>query len=179
MPTRPWQICFDLASNIFKSRPNCHFNTLDSRNQTLVHFEEYRSHMKICSNLIVALPCLVAIMGCNSQADKLSVLISDPDCRASFEVPIRSDGSFEQTFSTDKVSCAAKGKITETQADVYEVDMTYSRTEGASTEKIEVEFTAKSDAEVPIGKNPTQSSAQPSTPNKLEKLTVLLVPAKE
>lgn len=135
--------------------------------------------MKTCSNLIVALLCLVASIGCNSKADKLSVLISDPDCGVSFQIPIRSDGSFEQTFNSDKVSCEAKGKIKETQADNYEFDMTYSRKEGASTEKIEVEFTAKSDAEVPIGKNPTPSTAQPSTPNKLEKLTVRLVPAKE
>lgn len=129
--------------------------------------------MRTFNILVASILLITAFCGCTTRTTAIkTVRISDPDSGVSLDVPVQANGKFSQELKKDNVEFAASGSISDV-ASSHSVALVYERRRGLSVEKIETTFTANSDAEIPVGKNPSnpeQSIAENSLANVTFKL---------
>jgi hypothetical protein len=123
---------------------------------------------------------IATFLGCTSRTDVRTVRITDPDAGLSVDIPVQGNGTFSHTFKKDSFESVASGTIRDGDG-THAVALSYERKQHAETgkrtsEKIEATFTAPSDIEVPIGRNPSQPHPNPSSSdNSLVNVTVTLL----
>ena len=136
--------------------------------------------MHILNSLAPSILLIATFCGCTSRTEISTVRITDPDGGMSFDVPVQANGTFSQEMKKDKVVSVASGSVSDT-ADSHSVALVYERRLYTApgkfaSEKLETTFTAKPDAEVPIGKNPLKPEAEQATANNaLTNVTVKLL----
>lgn len=106
--------------------------------------------------------CLSTFTGCFSQTSIKKVSIVDPQVGVTLEVPVKSDGSFAHETKKENVVALTSGKISDAEDGFHNVKFVYERKSngengGERTDKLETEFQAKVDTEVPIGRKPSES----------------------
>ena len=136
--------------------------------------------MHIFNGFALSILLVATFCGCTSRTEILTVRITDPDAGMSLDVPVQPNGTFSQEMKKDNVVSVASGTVSDS-GDAHSVALVYERKLYTApgkfaSEKFETTFTAKPDAAVPIGKNPSKPQAEQSTAdNALTNVTVKLL----
>lgn len=137
--------------------------------------------MCVSRRLVSSIVILTVLWGCSPRTEISMVRIVDPDNGVSMDVPVRRNGTFSHETKRDNVVCAASGTISDDGGDVYSVELKYDRRVYSApgkftSEELNTTFKAKSDAEVPIGRNPSEPQSQQSdADNALANVTLRLL----
>ncbi len=136
--------------------------------------------MQKFNSFALSMLLIATLCGCTSRTEISTVRITDPDFGMSLDVPVQANGTFSQEMKKDNVVSVASGTVGDagnahSVALVYERRL-YTAPGKFASEKLETIFTAKPDAEVPIGKNPSNPEAEQLTANNaLTNVTVTLL----
>jgi hypothetical protein len=124
---------------------------------------------------------LAVLCGCAPRTEISTVRITDPDGGISIDVPVQRNGTFSHETKRDNVVCVTSGKISDDGGDVYSVELRYDRRIYSSpgkftSEELKTTFKAQSDAEVPVGRNPSKPQSELSVAdNALTNVTFRLL----
>lgn len=123
--------------------------------------------MNVSSGLALSILFVASVCGCTSRTAISTVRITDTDAAVSIDIPVQANGTFSHETTKENVVCVASGRISDEAGDVYSVELMYDRRLYSSpgqftSEKLEITFKAKSDAKIPIGKNPSKPQAEQS-----------------
>jgi hypothetical protein len=117
-------------------------------------------------------------IGCSGNSKVLQIELNDSDAGIAATVTVGSDGTFEDEIENGNVVAILKGNVSVAGDGQYEISVDYERKTYTTdstfkSEKLNCDVTTQVNAEIPIGKNPSQQ--QPDSSNALEKLSIKLV----
>lgn len=134
--------------------------------------------MKMQNTILLFLVILIS-GGCSKGSGISQVSLNDPDVGISGSVSVDRDGAFSGEVKNGDVIAVLNGKVVASGDDTHKVTVSYERKTYTSnttfkSEKINCEFVAKSNVDVPIGKKP--GSNQPSeNENSLDRISIKLI----